>query len=74
MQNIKKASQFRLVFFLYKENHASNATHRYCKADKKEYEQIGVVLIGENRILLNSTKNQHRICKYKCTWAVAQTH
>ena len=35
---------------------------------------MGDVLIGENRILLNSAKNQHRICKYKCTWEVAQTH
>ena len=33
-----------------------------------------VVLIGENEILSNSVKNQHRICMYKRTWAVAQTH
>jgi hypothetical protein len=32
---------------------------------------MGDTLSGE---IVVTVKNQHRICKYKCAWAVAQTH
>ena len=35
---------------------------------------MGVVLNGEFENLSTSDENQHRICMYKYTWAVAQTH
>ena len=35
---------------------------------------MGVVLNGEFEKLSTSDENRHRICMYKCTWAVAQTH
>ena len=33
-----------------------------------------VVLNGEFENPSTSIENQHRICMYKCTWAVVQTH
>ena len=35
---------------------------------------MGDVLNGEFEISFNLVKNQHRICMYKYTWTVAQTH
>ena len=36
---------------------------------------MGVVLNGEfENPSTSDEKNQHRICMYKCTWVVAQTH